>query len=329
MLQRGTFRTARRTARALTQAITRRVRSPSDDERRHGHWRVVVATLAPYAIKMQGRERDDDEDNVVWTKICDAMWPLIDNVMELKPQTLPGLAVQARAVSLAEWGAWEGHSEARGEWRIFMENACRLLNVVPALVEAGMEAQVLPARVEAAADPVIEIAQRTIDGHLEYMAKCDAWNPSEEAMIEWQKKNPMPEMRAYQVNPNEAFHISTGKFFDIEQPASDYVPGADMNAAIAEHKAAIGRWKRRERSAERRTGYRAADAEKDHAANVSMNAIEALRDARPRTLAGLIAKARAARVVHVDEVDVNLAASIVWDIGALAGEVKPEEGPAV
>jgi hypothetical protein len=73
----------------------------------------------------------------------------------------------------------------------------------------------------------------------------------------------------------------------------------DLEEVKAEHKAAMAQWRRRERAAERRFGYARTDAVAT-AANANA-VIEALRDATPCTIAGLIAKVRACRVNRGDD----------------------------
>jgi hypothetical protein len=96
----------------------------------------------------------------------------------------------------------------------------------------------------------------------------------------------------------------------------------DLEEVKAEHKAAMAQWRRRERAAERRSGYARTDAVAT-AANAKHSAvIEALRDATLCTIASLIAKVRACRANRGDD---ELAVSLMWDIGVVAGEVGPSE----
>jgi hypothetical protein len=177
-----------------------------------------------------------------------------------------------------------------------------------------------PVNAEAAADPIVALAERVIEAWRELSAACAHVTPFEEAMIEWRQNNPRPQLRAYQVNPKQAFHVATGRFFDIDggpEAVVDFTPGADMNAAIREQKISMGRWKRREQAASRRTGFAQARKSQDAASNRASDLIEQLCATQPRTLAGLAAKARAARLV--DEGD--LECSMAQDIGVMVGEI--------
>jgi hypothetical protein len=173
---------------------------------------------------------------------------------------------------------------------------------------------------EAAADPIVALAERTMQAWNDLSAACAHVTPFEEAMIEWRKNNPQPQLRAYQVNPKQAFHVATGRFFDIDggpEAFVDFAPGADMNAALKEQKIAMGRWKRRKQAAGRRTGFAQARKTQDAASDRASELIEQLCAAQPRTLAGLAAKARAARLI--DEGD--LECSMAQDIGIMVGEI--------
>ena len=81
---------------------------------------------------------------------------------------------------------------------------------------------------------------------------------------------------------------------------------------------AVKRWERRERDAERRCGYRAAQIAEDRACKLSADSIEALCDARPTSFAGLAAKARASRII--DSTGKSWDWQLVEDIASLAGE---------
>ncbi len=188
----------------------------------------------------------------------------------------------------------------------------RLLASVPAVAVAAGSAPALSQF--APNDPVFAFAERAIQLHREHEAACDALAPCDEAMIDWRKENPKPvRVNPYRVNRNEIMDPHTGKLSATE--VTIYEPGADMRKAFEEHKRVVRNWKRRELAAERRTGYRAADAAQDRASEASSAAIEALALTRPCTLAGLAAKARAALIINSDNYfDWQLA----QDIDALA-----------
>jgi len=121
------------------------------------------------------------------------------------------------------------------------------------------------------------------------------------------------------VNLNAVFSPNRRTWLDIEtgqQISADEAWGPEWKAAEEVHKAAMGRWKRREQYAARRTGYAKA-REDEKAANAKLDAtIHALVAARPRSWAGLIAKARAAHALGDDEAELN--AALICDVLALA-----------
>jgi hypothetical protein len=188
--------------------------------------------------------------------------------------------------------------------RAILAGVASVSSIALPVVVAAEPARALSLAVAAAtqpADPVIAIAEEAIRLYRVCDAGFETFDTFEEAMFLWLRENPQPQMRAYKVNPKEALCLATGKFFDIDNPAAKYVPDPDMNEAIQEHKAAVARWKRRERDAKRRTGYRAAKIDQDSAGDASVAAIEKLIETRPRTFAGLVAKARAVLIVDPDD----------------------------
>jgi hypothetical protein len=152
-------------------------------------------------------------------------------------------------------------------------------------------------------------------------AACKAVERPEEAMFEWRDKNPNPAKPTTQYNPKGAWHPATGNWFDIERGPNIPFKMEEValfeksdDTANQEHKAAVARRRRRERAAERRTGYADAKAAEEAACDVAFEAYRALRNARPLTLAGLVAKARvAAHIKHSELED-----SLVQDIEALS-----------
>jgi hypothetical protein len=141
------------------------------------------------------------------------------------------------------------------------------------------------------ADPVIELAEHVMQTHDAYVAACEAWfGAPDAAMTEWRKNNPLPDLSADDT--------------------------------------AVARWRRRERAAERRTGYAKVEANKEAAGIAARDAIYTLRDAVPTTLAGLAAKARAWRYLEKDikEQADELVYSVASDISVMAGQ--PDRGVA-
>ena len=111
-------------------------------------------------------------------------------------------------------------------------------------------------------------------------AACEAAAACEEAMFAWEKKDPPP------------------------SPADE---------------AALARWRRRIKAAERRTGFAAAKAKRDEVCDAAWEAREALRDTVPITFAGLAAKARATRYIEDEKLEGDLENSLLRDIAVMAG----------
>jgi hypothetical protein len=153
------------------------------------------------------------------------------------------------------------------------------LPVVAAAVPLPVPVPTLPLK-PVSEDPVIALAEEVISLDRAYEVASEAFTPFSEMMNKWRENNPMPE-------PNE---------------------DAD----------AVKRWERRERDAERRCGYRAAQIAEDRACKLSADSIEPLCDARPTSFAGLAAKARASRII--DSTGKSWDWQLVEDIASLAGE---------
>lgn len=245
------------------------------------------------AINDRHARANADGADEAWGDIQDRMWPMIDDILECRAQTVAGFTVQVRAVSLLHAELWDGGPSDGDDYRPFIDAACTFAGVVPVPLSAEAASPVRQASAppaEAAADPIIDLAQRTIDAHHHYEATCCALNPCEQAFLKWREANAVP---------------------------------ADAGTS------AMKEWKQREKAAKRRTGLSQAGAVQRAASTASVKLIDELIQAQPRTLAGLVAKARAARVVKVNEIDDGLAVRIVWDIGVLAGETAPEEAAAL
>jgi hypothetical protein len=68
------------------------------------------------------------------------MWPLVDAILAVKPQSLAGLAVITRAVALANaewWGSEAGHAE---EAAAYIESVAFFLGIEPAPIRLSKEA---------------------------------------------------------------------------------------------------------------------------------------------------------------------------------------------
>jgi hypothetical protein len=197
---------------------------------------------------------------------------------------------------------------------------------VPALALPAVVVTAIPAAAAiaptATPDPMIELAERVIEAWDAHGDACQSLKPSEIAMFEWRRKNLRPVSRNL-----EGFDVScsTAGLNNMEQAIVRVlrVSSAEYEARDREHRAAVAKWERRERAAERRTGFTKADANADAAGRASWQAMETLRDTLPHSFAGVAAKARAARHLKDDMAD-ELVASLARDIGVLAGEVDRE-----
>jgi hypothetical protein len=192
-----------------------------------------------------------------------------------------------------------------------------IATAIPAVTTAA------PASLTAAPDPVITLAERAMQLYDAFSASCTAINASEKAMIEWRNKNPQPAGKKIRLVPLDS--VSAEGLTEEEQKflARCRTPRFEYEAATEQDKAAIRRWRRRERAAEHRTGYAKADADQTAACHASARANDALQDAIPKTFAGLAAKARVARYVDTDAGE-EIGAFLMRDVGVLAGEVDRE-----
>jgi hypothetical protein len=72
---------------------------------------------------------DEHGMNIVWTDIHGRLYPIVDDILARRAQTIAGLAVQARAAVMSEAHIWD----ARGEEteRVFIEAVCAFVGVKP------------------------------------------------------------------------------------------------------------------------------------------------------------------------------------------------------
>ena len=91
-----------------------------------------------WAIRRQVVHDDDNNDehgaSIAWNNIHDQTWSLIDAITTLAaskpPQTLAGLAVLARTMTLSWSELWDEDDEDR-DHRAFMEAVCAFAGVKP------------------------------------------------------------------------------------------------------------------------------------------------------------------------------------------------------
>jgi hypothetical protein len=180
------------------------------------------------------------------------------------------------------------------------------INTLAALpFAASVPANALPSEV----DPVIALAECVVDAWNNFEAKVSAQNDCEEAVLEWQKINPGPTRRS-------AFAGS-----DVEYMAWFLAHDPNTDVTAKKYEADLADWKARERLVEREAGYTRADQARSHASDRFGDLRDELVAVRPTTIAGLRAKAHAARVSS----DEDLQQQIVFDIGVLFGDLDSNE----
>lgn len=188
-----------------------------------------------------------------------------------------------------------------------------------ALTAGAAAVTALPAIASAASgepDPVIALADRTIELHRAYQAAVAAFRPYDEAMLEWHKANPPPP----RPQPITVDHDKDARTITLR----GWLTGDEFKTAVlVPEKRAQRNYRRRERAAARRVvGYTEAKAAHLRAGDLFLDAVNALALAHPRTMAGLAAKARAARLLQCHDA---LAQKLMFDIGIVAGELTAEQ----
>jgi hypothetical protein len=182
--------------------------------------------------------------------------------------------------------------------------------------------------VESVDDPVIALAEKVVRLQDVFEASCKALNGPESALMEWRKKNPLP--LSVKVEGEALDAAATAGLSEHEQGIVKILrSGEKYAAAVEQNRADMRRWQRRQRAAERRTGFAKAYSDQEAACHAAADAQDALRDAIPKTFAGLAAKARAARYIkdQIREQADELGWSLIYDLGILAGEIGPDDRP--
>jgi hypothetical protein len=130
---------------------------------------------------------------------------------------------------------------------------------------------------------------------------CDVLGVADEAMFEWQRRNPKPVMRKYQ----KASEIERDNWIRLVAEADDPIkvvaiilsPGADEEAAHQEHEEAMKAWQLRYEAAEHENERIAAEALQTAAGDELSEAVERLANTRATTIDGLRCKARLFRMM--------------------------------
>jgi len=177
-------------------------------------------------------------------------------------------------------------------------------------------------------DPIIELAERTIQAWEDHGAACRAFEPFDLAMMDWRDANPPPKSASRETVKAE--YDAAGQVLNRTELGEQFVSifdkshAAEVATQTAAEERAMANWLRRERAGERRIGYTKADAAAAAACHASAELNDELKKTHPQTIAGLFAKARAASLVCLSDLNDQL----VWDIGLLAGEVTAAENAA-
>jgi hypothetical protein len=77
-----------------------------------------------------GARAEDERTDAAWDGINNDLYPLVDDILAKPAKTLPGLAVQARAISAAAEDLWAGYSGNTHEFE-FICRVCQFLGVIP------------------------------------------------------------------------------------------------------------------------------------------------------------------------------------------------------
>jgi hypothetical protein len=174
----------------------------------------------------------------------------------------------------------------------------------------------LPAGWPEMIDPAIAAADVAIKVWEKFEVACSAESKAEEVVIDWKNLHPRPALRGHVVGSDADF-----KAFQAGQ--SSYDPNADLREAVKEQEAAVTEWGKARKEVERACGYTRAQRAHRKMSDLFTEACDELIAARPTSLAGLQAKARAARLSH----DEGIQQQIVFDIAVLFGELDQNERP--
>jgi hypothetical protein len=161
-------------------------------------------------------------------------------------------------------------------------------------------------------DPVIELAERAIKTWDDLNAAISATDTFGESMFDWRLKNPPPEKGESPTQIDKSEDAAGRTIMRIRCGSS-----SEIKQRKALDDRAYRNWQRREARFAKQCGYADAEKKQQEVETVQDEALDRLNDAHPRTWAGLVAKARAAR--HCGQRD-SLCQQIAFDIGIMAGD---------
>jgi hypothetical protein len=248
--------------------------------------------------------------------LCD---DLTQAIWSVPAHSVMDLAVKARTAALANSHLWDKPFKDL-DWApkstvAFIEATFAAANLpTPAEYICNDSSRHQP--VPQVVDPVVDLAERAVIAWNDFAEKCSVMSNAEDLVIDWRKLNPAPKMRAAVVGNDQDYSA-------FQAGRSSYDPNADLLAAVKEQQSAFKEWKKLERSVKTQTGYTRAERAQKLAGDRFEEVRDELVDARPTSIAGLRAKARAARVSHDD----GLQQEIVFDIGVLFGDLDKNKKP--
>lgn len=248
---------------------------------------------------------------------------LTRKIWTVPADSVAGLAVKAKAAALANAHLWDKPFDDlnwdKKSTVSFIEATFAAASLPPPAeyLERSIEPeQRTPKSLAGAVDPAIALAARAVEAWNDFEAKCSISSDCEDGVIEWKNLNPQPTMRATIVGTDE-------DYLAFQAGRSAYDPNADLAAAVKEPEVALKAWGYRKRLVESETGYTRAASAQRRASERFSDIRDELVYVRPITVAGLRAKAHAARV----SADEDLQQQIVFDIGVLFGELDYNEKP--
>jgi hypothetical protein len=74
---------------------------------------------------------DEHGVSIVWNDIHGRLYPIVDDILARRAQTIAGLAVQVRAAIMAAAELWEPLGEEIERERVFIESVCTFVGVKP------------------------------------------------------------------------------------------------------------------------------------------------------------------------------------------------------
>ncbi len=108
-----------------------------DDEWRE--YRLARRRIRPDNEEQE--ELDESGCSVVRNDIHDRLFPFCEDILAVRPRTVAGLGVVARAASLSLEEIWDTAAElgtgTEADTRAFIENVCAFAGVLPVMAECG------------------------------------------------------------------------------------------------------------------------------------------------------------------------------------------------